>query len=273
MPSPFLETFWQYSLAIIPWFLIGSLIAYFLELRLHKQALSKHLQTLRLRNILSAQALGMISPLSVMSALPVAGEFIDLGANATLLLTFLVAERSYDLQSLFILSSLFGVRFAVLNMLAIFLSLTAASLVLSLHPITFTQKRDGKASGFWTRQLRTFLVVLVGIGVGALLHTLVPPQVFQHYAHTTFGGILSGTLFGFVLYFGTILGNYPVAKAFSDLGMSSAGVFAFLTVSPVFNLVIIFLFTSVIKARIILKMFAVYAVTALLLSFLFPAFL
>ena len=113
----------------------------------------------------------------------------------------------------------------------------------------------------------------IGIGVGALLHTIVPTQLFQHYAQTKVGGIISGTLIGFVLYFGTILGNYPVARAFLDLGMSTAGVFAFLTVSPIFNLVILILFASVIRPRVILKMFTAYAATALLLSFLLPAFL
>lgn len=126
---------------------------------------------------------------------------------------------------------------------------------------------------FWIRQLRIFTIVIFGIIAGALLRSLVPENLFLNLTHTYIGGTVWSIALGFFLYFGTILGNYPVAKSFFDLGMSPVGVFTFLTVSPLFNLVIIFLFASTVDIRYVLKLFVTYTITALIGSLVVALFL
>jgi len=265
--SMFAKTFIDYAAGIVPWFLLGVLVAYLVERRFSPRGISALLGSLSPGRVLGALVLGMISPLSIISQLSVSGALVRLGANPVLLLGFFAAERSYDFQSFPIIAGFFGPRFAVLNAAAIYVSLVVALLAVARSPVSF---RAGNGSditdGFWFRQVRLFAVVVVGIAVAAAARTFIPEGAFSAAFRTDLGGLAVGTAVGFVSYFGTIIGNYPVAKAFADLGMSDIGVFTFLTVSPLFNVVIIALFASAARWRQVARFFAVYAATALLFS-------
>lgn len=264
----FLQTFYQYAVIILPWVLFGILIAYLLNKHLNAQKVKKYLGSSGKGKIVSAVLLGMISPLSIMSFLPVAEEFIDLGAQPRLLFGFLVAERAYDLQSIFIISSLFGIKFAVLNFSVIFISLYLSVINMRNKRIVFSGQKDGKHNHFWLHQIRLLLIVVTGILLSAFLRSFIPQQEFQQVTGNPVGGILGGLVSGFILYLGPVIANYPIAKAFFDLGMSVQGVFVFLTISPVLNFVIIILFGGAIGYRQTLKSFFIYTCYALFLTML-----
>src|SRR4030042_2313782 len=116
------QTFVSYTKNILPWIVVGSVVVYIVDRSVDVRIIRTFLGKVTIRNILTSQVLGMISPFSIMSALPVTGELISLGASPLMLLSFLVAERAYDLQSFLIISDLFGLKIAVLNALVIFVS-------------------------------------------------------------------------------------------------------------------------------------------------------
>ena len=266
---PFLvETVADYSRSILPWFVLGIGFAYFVEKRLKPETIKQYLGGFSFQKIISAIVLGMVSPLSIMSFLPVAREFVNLGAHAGMLFTFLVAERAYDLQSFFIISSLFGIRFAFLNAFAIFISLFITAVTLKNERINFVIHKE-KQRNFWHQQFRLLCIVMVGILISSLIRVSIPQKFFQQYAGNAGSGLASGILSGFIVYLGPIVANYPVAKAFLDLGMVEIGVFAFLTISPVINLVIFLLFGGVVGFRTITKAFIVYGITSLFLTLIF----
>lgn len=269
----FRETFATYALTILPWFCIGVGVALVIEKRLDRAVIQKYLREFTYRRVVVAELLGMLSPLSIMSFLPIAGEFIELGANPGLLFSFFLAERAYDFQSFFIIASFFGLRFALLNGAAIFLSLIVTALTLKKSVLTFLQHETHRQNHFWQRQLKLVGVVVLGITVAALLRTFIPIDIFRAYAGSPLTGTVIAIAAGFSLYFGPVVGNYPVARAFADLGMSPAAVFLFLTVSPVFNAVIIMLFGAVVGLRKALLAIGTYAVTAFILSLLFSELL
>ncbi len=273
MPALFVATFIEYAANVVPWFLLGVAVAFLVERRFSARDVSRLLGKGGPLRVLSSFILGMISPLSIMPQLPVSGSLVRLGASPALLLGFLAAERSYDFQSFPIIAGFFGVRFAALNMIAIFLSLTAAFLVLRRRRVRFHRAGAEPGNGFWLRQLKLFAVVMAGITVAAIARTAVPHELFADIARTDAGGMITGTVAGFALYFGTILGNYPVARAFADLGMSATGVFTFLTVSPLFNAVVLGLFISAARWKDVLRFFLTYAAVALLLSACIGVFL
>lgn len=270
----FLATFVSYAKSILPWMIVGSLAAYLVNHSVDVKVIRSVLGKITLRSVVTAQILGMVSPLSIMSALPITGELIHMGAKPLMLVSFLLAERAYDLQSFFIISNLFGFRLALLNALTIFTSLIITAMVFRKEKFKIGNGQGLKSNtNFWRDQLKTFLVVLVGISIGAVLRVVVPLTGFAHLMSSWLGGLLTGLSLGFGLYFGTILGNYPVAKSLSDLGMSSVGTLIFLSVSPLFNFVVIMLFISAIKARYIFKMIGTYTIFSLMLSILFSFFL
>jgi uncharacterized membrane protein YraQ (UPF0718 family) len=219
--------------------------------------------------IISSQFFGMISPLSILSFLPIANELTSKGVNPSLLLSFFVAERAYDLQSFFIISSLFGIKFAIFNAIAIFLSLLISAIALKQDVVKFAYRDKSKNPSFWTRQLKLLVVVLFGIGFGTLIRILLPENLVTNFAKGYINSIASAIIIGFSLYLGPIVGNYPVAKAFLDLGMSHVGVFAFLTISPIFNFVVILLFGGAVGFTKTIKAVVIYTLSALLLTLLF----
>ncbi len=263
----FFNTLLRYSVLILPWFVVGSVLAFFVERYLSPRTIKKLFGKTGWRKLLGTQLLGMLSPLSIMSFLPVAGSLTALGAEPGLLLGFLAAERAYDFQSFFIVQSLFGLRFAILNFLAIFISVTIASWAIWKDRVKF-KKKIQKENGFWKRQIRTFLIVAVGITLGAILRVAIPASRFDPFAQSPIGGLLTALILGALLYFGPLIGNYPVVKALAELGMAKLGVFAFLTVSPIFNVVVITLFFSSVEPRFVLKHFGVYTSISLVLSIL-----
>ncbi len=273
MHETFLSTFLFYAKAILPWFAVGIGIAYIVEKNFRPAIIKKYFGSADVKKIFFAQLLGMVSPLSIMSFLPIANEFIQSGAHPGVIFSFFIAERAYDLQSFFIIASLFGFKFAVLNALAILVALLAAAYAIRNEKVTFTIKGENEHHNFWFRQSKLLGIVFIGIVIGALLKTLIPQSLMHTTTGSIPGGIVGGSILGFLLYFGPILGNYPVAKAFADLGMSSAGVFAFLTISPVVNLVVILLFSGAVGFKNTYKAFLVYGIIALLLTVAISPFL
>jgi uncharacterized membrane protein YraQ (UPF0718 family) len=273
MQQTFLSTFILYAQSILPWFAAGIIIAYIVEKNFRPAVIKKYFGSANLKKLFVAQILGMLSPLSIMSFLPIANEFIHSGAHPGVIFSFFIAERAYDLQSFFIIASLFGIKFATLNALAILLSLLISAYTIRNEQVKFRFHSENEHHSFWFRQSKLIVIVILGIIVGALLRTLIPASFVQSATGTTIGGIAGGSILGFLLYFGPIMGNYPVAKAFADLGMSSSGVFAFLTISPVVNIVVILLFSGAVGFKNTYKAFLAYGVSALILTILFSPFL
>lgn len=261
-----LDTFIQYLQNIVPWLLLGTVFAYLIDRFLPRKNIGKFLNIGGAKGIFLIHFLGMISPLSIMSFLPIAEEFVLLGASPAAVLAFLMSERAYDVQSFFIISGLFGFKSAALNFLAIFISLLAASYFLKTEKIELEKQENGNHH-FWKNQARIFIFVLFGVAVASVFRHIVPEEMFFRYAAGELNSALSALIFGFLFYFGTILGNYPIAKTFADLGMAPLGVFIFLTVAPLLNLVIILLFSGVAKLRPTLKYVFIYSLVGLLISF------
>lgn len=270
----FIDIYSGYALLVLPWFFIGLVIAIIVERSVKPETIHTLLGEFSIRKMFIALALGMVSPLSILSAFPLAAGLVRLGAHPALLLAFLAAERSYDLQSFPIISSLFDVRFAALNAFAIFTSLIVAALVIRKMKVTFVAKQttEGAPRPAWTKHVRMLCIVLIGLLAASLLRTLAPEGLFNG---STGALVDTGTslFLGLILYLGTIAGNYPVARAFADLGMHSTGVFAFLTISPLLNIVIITIFASSGPKKATAAFFAVYSVVGLLLTAILTPFL
>ena len=268
----FTETFVSYAGNILPWFAVGTIVAYVIDRSVDIRVIRPFLGKVSLPNILVAKLVGMASPLSIMSALPITGELIRLGAQPLMLFGFLLAERAYDLQSFFIISDLFGLKIAVLNAAVILVSLVVTTWSFRKEKFKFIPHPTRENGDFWRAQGKTLLVVLIGIAVGAILRVVIPLTGLGLAMTSQIGGVITSLVVGFGLYFGTILGNYPVARALADLGMTPAGTMIFLSVSPIFNLVVIMLFLSVVRTKYVLKMIGVYVLVSLFLSLLVSVF-
>jgi uncharacterized membrane protein YraQ (UPF0718 family) len=272
--AEFAHVFTAYAWQVLPWFFVGLLVVIVVEKRFANKTLPVYFCEYRPLSVATLLLMGMISPLSILSGLPLVMQLLRQGAHPALLLSFFAAERVYDLQSFPIIGGIFGWKFAIINAIIVFIALFVAAWsvkgsVVAYHarPET-TVKHDG-----WKKHVKMLLVVMVGIAIAALFRVLVPEHAFAQFAGGFLGSVLTALLIGFSIYMGTIIGNYPLAKAFSDLGMHGAGLMTFLSASSLLNVVIIALFLSSISPRAVLKYFIVYGGIATALAMLFGIFI
>jgi uncharacterized membrane protein YraQ (UPF0718 family) len=270
----FLSKVVEFSLEIIPWVLLGSIIDYILGKAIKLRTIVPYLQHPKPLKLFVVQSLGMVSPFTTMSFLPVAGKLASRGASPGMLLGFLAAEIAYGIQSFFIITSLFGFTVALLHFLALSVSLFLASLYVRNDKAVFKQNpapsyvaiEEKYTSLFLYRQARVYVLVFMGIFVGAALAAFVPSDAASFFQANIVVSMFGAVVLSAVIYLGTIFGNYPVAASFLDIGMPMMSVFTFLVLSPLVNLVVVVLFMSVIRARTILRFTFVYAIAGLALS-------
>jgi uncharacterized membrane protein YraQ (UPF0718 family) len=269
MGETFFGYFIQHSITIIPWMILGVVFDYLIRKHITPEFLQRHFQKENLSRILTVQLLGMASPLTTMSFLPMARGLARKGVHPGLLLSFLGAERAYGVQSFFILTGIFGIVFAAANFFVVFMALLGAAFALKNDRVMFKARGKGAApSSFLKRQTKLFILVFLGIGLAAAMQTFIPVDLVARFASGEIQSFVTAMALSFVLYLGTIFGNYPVGKAFLDLGMSPLGVFIFITISPIFNAPIILFFASAIKLRHVVKFTLAYTLLAILLAFL-----
>lgn len=264
----------ELSLSILPWILIGSVVDYAFGRIIHFKSLVTYLKDPTPRKIFLVEIFGMFSPFTTMSFLPIANKLAKRGAHVGLLLGFLGAERAYGIQSFFILSALFGVKIAFFHLVVLVLSLFIASL---LTQKTSSAKEDIEESlvkdpdgikMFMHRQARIYLFVFIGVVLAAGLDAFVPASFANVFSKNEAFSVVGAIILSFVVYLGTIFGNYPVAASFLDLGMPMISVFLFLVLSPLFNAVIIFLLASSIRIRYVIRFVALYGIAGFALSLL-----
>lgn len=266
-----IDTISSYSRLILPWILIGIFLAHLAEYKLNFKNVSRYLKSSSLGELFTIQVLGMVSPLSILSFLPILSELESNGFNTGLLLSFLMAERAYDLQSFFVISGFFGPQMAVKSFLIICLSLMLTAIWLHKRKIIFRAPPDPHHNHFWFRQSKILFMVMIGVLIAALLRVFIPADLLTGFAGGDFSGMAVSLLLGLFFYFGPVLANYPVAKTFADLGMSGLGIMTFLTVSPILNIVILTMFGAAVGFKDALKAVFIYSITAVSLAVIITA--
>ena len=270
----FIPVFAEYAWQVMPWFIAGLVLAIVFEKHFGKKVLPRYFCEYHPLSVSALLLVGMISPFSILSGLPLAMQLLKRGAHPALLLSFFAAERVYDLQSFPIIEGIFGWKFAIINVLIVFVALFVASWLVKDSIIAYQSRPETALEhDGWKKHAKMLFVVMVGIAIAALFRVTVPEEVFTQYAGDFLGSVITALLLGFFLYLGTIVGNYPLAGAFSELGMHGAGLMTFLSASSLLNIVIVALFVSSISPRVVAKYFVIYGSVATILSIFYGIFI
>lgn len=164
MMTEIARVFIEYSWQVLPWFFAGIVLAVVIEKRFGDKSLPAYFCKYRPLNVAILLLVGMVSPFSVLSGLPLAMQFLRQGAHPALLLSFFAAERVYDLHSFPIIGTIFGWQFAVVNALIVFIALFAASWGVRTSMIAYHSRpetaleKDG-----WKKHMKMLIIVIAGI--------------------------------------------------------------------------------------------------------------
>ena len=247
-------------------------------------------------NVLAA-GLGVITPFCSCSAVPAFIGFVAAGVPIGVTMSFLIASPLINEVAIALLLGLFGVGPTVLYVLAGLLIATLAGFLLGrmrvekwIEPFVFEttlggQVIDSTAGLSWDDRIQmgveevvTILrkiwpYLLIGIGIGAVIHGWAPEDFFATYAGpgNPFA-VLIAVGIGIPLY-SNAAGVLPLVEALHDNGLPMGTLLAFMMAVVALSLPEIILLRRVLKPPLIAAFIGVVAVGIVAVGYLFNAVL
>ena len=181
-----------------------------------------------------AALLGTVTPFCSCSSIPLFIGFTSAGLPLGVTFSFLISSPMVDLGSLVLLMSIFGWKVAVIYVvLGLVIAVVGGTLIEKLHLENQVEEyiRRGKAIDVPQEELRfrdrikyaweqvvstakkVFPYVLVGVGIGAIIHNWIPEDFVVKLLGTGNPlGVVIATVAGIPMY-ADIFGTIPIAEA------------------------------------------------------------
>ena len=237
-----------------------------------------------------AALLGTVTPFCSCSSIPLFMGFTRAGLPLGVTFSFLISSPMVDLGSLVLLMSIFGWRVAVLYVvLGLVIAVAGGTLIQKLgmedqvEPYiragalqtvpgqTLTQADRFRFA--WEQMTSTarkvFPYVLVGVGVGAVIHNWIPESwIVGLLGGGNPLGVVLATLAGAPMY-ADIFGTIPIAEALLAKGALLGVVLAFMMAVTTLSLPSLILLRKAVKPRLLGTFVAVCVAGIILVGYLF----
>ncbi|MDI6709095.1 MAG: permease [Bacillota bacterium] len=243
-------------------------------------------------NILAA-LVGIITPFCSCSAVPLFIGFVEAGVPLGVTFSFLISSPMVNEVALIMLWGLFGWKIALLYIGAgLTVAIVGGYVIGRLKLEHLVQDyvweikvgeaaataemtwRDRFGQGVsYTRWIlkRVWIWVLVGIGIGALIHGYVPQDFLVNYAgRDNLFAVPLAVLLGVPLY-SNAAGMIPVVHALMEKGMALGTVLAFMMAVTALSLPEMIILKNVLKIRLIGIFAGILAVAIIAVGYLFNA--
>ena len=240
-------------------------------------------------HIISA-LLGTVTPFCSCSSIPLFMGFTSAGLPIGVTFSFLISSPMVDLGSLVLLMSIFGGKIAVAYVLLGLVSAVLGGLVIEqlgmeryledfvkqAHvPLTDSEGMSNQDRLHFAKEQmsetfrKVFPYVLVGVGIGALIHNWIPESLVTQLlgSQNPFGVILA-TLIGIPMY-ADIFGSIPVAEALLSKGAQLGTVLSFMMAVTTLSLPSLIMLKRAIKPPLLALFVAICIVGIILVGYLF----
>lgn len=243
----------------------------------------------------AAAGLGVVTPFCSCSAVPVFIGFVAAGVPLGVTLSFLIASPMVNEVAVILIFGLFGWEVAAIYVLFGLLVAIVAGFALGrmhmerhVEPFVFESTLRGQpvepSTGLpWTDRVamgrqevvtiirRIWPYLVIGIGVGAIIHGWAPEDLFVSLAGP--GNPLAvpfAVLLGIPLY-SNAAGVVPLAGALADKGVALGTVLAFMMAVVALSLPEMILLRRVLKPRLLATFIGVLAIGIIASGYLFNA--
>jgi uncharacterized protein len=245
---------------------------------------------------LIAAALGVVTPFCSCSAVPAFIGFVSAGVPLGVTFSFLIASPMVNEVAVVLLYGLFGFKVAALYVgsgliVAVFAGLVIGRLKLERFIEAFVfEIKVGEgllpgASMSWTNRVssgwqevksiiaKVWVYLLVGIGIGAVIHGWAPEDFFVRYAgpNNPFA-VLVAVALGIPLY-SNAAGVLPIVTALHAKGMAMGTVLAFMQSVVALSLPEMILLRRVLKPPLIAAFIGITATGIIAVGYAFNAIL
>jgi uncharacterized protein len=241
-------------------------------------------------NIL-ASVLGIFTPFCTCSAIPLFIGMLESGVPLGVTMSFLIASPMINEVALILLWGLFGWRVAVTYILSGMLVAIVAGLIIGrlkmeqyIEQFVFKVKQtgqNGETKFSWNDRLvyavgytieifqQVWVYVLIGVGLGALIHGYVPVEFVTKYAgNGNPFAVLIAVVIGVPLY-SNAAGTIPVVQALFSKGLALGTTLAFMMAVTGLSLPEFIILRKVLKPRLLLTFFGTVALGVILIGYFF----
>lgn len=242
---------------------------------------------------LAGALMGTITPFCSCSSIPIFIGFTSSGLPLGVTFSFLISSPLVDLASVILLASIFnwsiaiayvlvGLVLAVIggsiisraNMTRYVESFVLHSPVLDIPQAELTRKDRFDYSVAQVADIfkRVWLYVLIGVGIGAVIHNWVPESwVTAVLGQDHWWSVLVATLIGMPMY-ADIFGTLPIAEALVGKGVGLGTALAFMMSVTALSLPSLIMLKKVIKAPLLVLFVGIVACGIVIIGFVFNAF-
>ena len=244
-------------------------------------------------NIIGAM-LGTVTPFCSCSSIPIFMGFTSAGLPLGVTFSFLISSPMVDLGSLVLLMSIFGVKVAVAYVvLGLVIAVIGGTLIEKLHMENYVEdfirnansSIDIEAPDLTVRDRmiyakdqvvstfkKVFPYILVGVGVGAVIHNWIP----ESWVQTILGsnnplGVVLATLVGVPMY-ADIFGTIPVAEALLAKGALLGAILSFMMAVTTLSLPSLIMLRKAIKPKLLWTFIGICTIGIIIVGYGFNAF-
>ncbi len=240
-------------------------------------------------NIVAA-LLGTVTPFCSCSSIPLFIGFTSAGLPLGVTFSFLISSPMVDLGSLVLLMSIFGWKVALLYVvLGLVIAVLGGTLIEKLHLENQVEEyiRNGRSLDVpqeelhfkdrlkyaWEQVVSTakkvFLYVLVGVGIGAVIHNWIPEDIIVKVlgGNNPFGVILA-TVAGVPMY-ADIFGTIPIAEALLAKGALLGVVLSFMMGVTTLSLPSMIMLRKAVKPKLLGIFVAICTAGIILVGYFF----
>ena len=222
-------------------------------------------------NIIAA-LLGTVTPFCSCSSIPLFIGFTSAGLPLGVTFSFLISSPMVDLGSLVLLMSIFGAKGAIVYVvLGLVIAVAGGTLIEKLHlenqveefirnakqielpqeELNVTDRLKYSAEQVAATFKKVFPYILVGVGIGALIHNWIPEDlVVKFLGNGNPFGVVIATIAGVPMY-ADIFGCIPIAEALLAKGAKLGVVLSFMMGVTTLSLPSMIMLKKAIKPKLL----------------------
>lgn len=243
-------------------------------------------------NIVGA-LLGTITPFCSCSSIPIFIGFTSAGLPTGVTFSFLISSPLVDLASVILLASIFNWPIALAYVgLGLVLAVVGGTLIssakmekhieefvlktkiLDLPPEQLSQRDRMNYAREQVADVvrRVWLFILIGVGVGALIHNWIPESMIAALlGKDNWWSVIVAVLAGLPMY-ADIFGTLPIAEALVNKGVGIGTVLAFMMAVTALSPPSLIMLKKVVRTPLLATFFGIVTVGIILIGYFFNAF-
>jgi len=246
---------------------------------------------------LFAALLGVITPFCSCSSIPLFIGFVGAGIPLGVTFAFLISSPLINESSLYLFPAMFGIKVTVIyNLVGITVAVLGGMLIQRLHVekyvkpelLKFKSRKQVEAEHggsslpfkqlikyFWQDGMRitksVFPYVVLGVGIGALIHGFVPADLVEKYLSIkSWWTIPLATLLGAPLYANSV-SVIPVMEALVGKGVPLGTALSFMTAIVTISIPEGLILKKVMKWQLLALFFGITTIGIIIMGYLFNA--